>query len=418
MLENSGIALWKSLGFFDTDVGRSVRDQIKGKSSKLENLVDKTMIPAEKGDEITWARLWRACKLEVQDKQSLTGDELLKATAERFREVVYRTQVVDSTMTRSHMMRGNGTLSKMTTSFMSEPTVSYNMVMESTRQIAEDAKRLGMRVALRRNWKAAGRAYQAYIVSAVVTAIVESLYDALRDSDDDDYLDKVWKAFGGEKPETVKDGVLNVIFGLNGNLAGDINPIGKVPYLRDVVSILGGYSNGRMDTEAVANLKKAVDIWDEVIRLQTGDLDKATKTTYYGNMTTYGMIYPTAKALSQLTGLPGSAAMREIVTAWNSTVGAVWPNLKQRTYENKKLREAWENYGKDSGISYATMYQAVEAVKEIEGDKDADGNTISGSQKAKYVEYIRSLGLPRAQEKAVWEAAKVSSWSDKDTPWG
>lgn len=418
MLENSGIALWKSLGFFDTDVGRSVRDQIKGKSGKLENLVDKTMIPAEKGDEITWARLWRACKLEVQDKRSLTGDELLKATAERFREVVYRTQVVDSTMTRSHMMRGSGTLSKMTTSFMSEPTVSYNMVMESTRQIAEDAKRLGMRVALRRNWKVAGRAYQAYIVSAVVTAIVESLYDALRDSDDDDYLDKVWKAFGGEKPETVKDGILNVILGLNGNLAGDINPIGKVPYLRDVVSILGGYSNGRMDTEAAANLKKAVDIWDEVIRLQTGDLDKATKTTYYGNMTTYGMIYPTAKALSQLTGLPGSAAMREIVTAWNSTVGAVWPNLKQRTYENKKLREAWENYGKDSGISYATMYQAVEAVKEIEGDKDADGNTISGSQKAKYVEYIRSLGLPRAQEKAVWEAAKVSSWSDKGTPWG
>lgn len=418
MLENSGIALWKSLGFFDTDVGRSVRDQIKGKSSKIDDLVDKTMVPAEKGDEITWARLWRACKLEVQDKQSLTGDELLKATAERFREVVYRTQVVDSTMTRSHMMRGSGTFSKMTTSFMSEPTVSYNMVMESTRQIAEDAKRLGMRVALRRNWKVAGRAYQAYIVSAVVTAIVESLYDALRDSDDDDYLDKVWKAFGGEKPETVKDGILNVILGLNGNLAGDINPIGKVPYLRDVVSILGGYSNGRMDTEAVANLKKAIDIWAEVIRLQTGDLDKATKTTYYGNMTTYGMIYPTAKALSQLTGLPGSAAMREIVTAWNSTVGAVWPNLKQRTYENKKLREAWENYGKDSGISYATMYQAVEAVKEIEGDKDADGNTISGSQKAKYVEYIRSLGLPRAQEKAVWEAAKVSSWSDKGTPWG
>lgn len=418
MLENSGIALWKSLGFFDTDVGRSVRDQIKGKSGKLENLVDKTMIPAEKGDEITWARLWRACKLEVQDKQSLTGDELLKATAERFREVVYRTQVVDSTMTRSHMMRGSGTFSKMTTSFMSEPTVSYNMVMESTRQIAEDAKRLGMRVALRRNWKVAGRAYQAYIVSAVVTAIVESLYDALRDSDDDDYLDKVWKAFGGEKPETVKDGILNVIFGLNGNLAGDINPIGKVPYLRDVVSILGGYSNGRMDTEAVANLKKAVDIWDEVIRLQTGDLDKATKTTYYGNMTTYGMIYPTAKALSQLTGLPGSAAMREIVTVWNSTVGAAWPNLKQRTYEDKQLREAWEKYGKASGVSYAVMYRATQDTKDFESDKDADGNTISGSLKAKYVEYIRSLGLPRAQEKAVWEAAKVSSWSDKGTPWG
>ena len=418
MMENSGIALWKSLGFFDTDVGRSIRDQIKGKSSKIDDLVDKTMVPAEKGDEVTWARLWRACKLEVQDKQHLTGEELLNATAERFREVIYRTQVVDSTMTRSHAMRGSGTLTKMATSFMSEPTVSYNMVMESTRQIAEDAKRMGLRTAIRRNWKTAGRAYQAYIVSAIVTAIVESLYDALRDSDDDKYLDKVWKALGGEKPETVKDGILDVIFGLNGNLAGDINPIGKVPYLRDVVSILGGYSNGRMDTEAVANLKKAIDIWDEVIRLQTGDLDKATKTTYYGNMTTYGMIYPTAKALSQLTGLPGSAAMREVATAWNTTVGTVWPALKMRTYEDKKLREAWENYGKDSGVSYAVMYRAIQDLKEIESDRDADGNAISGSLKAKYVEYIRGMGLTRAQEKAVWEAAKNSSWSDKGTPWG
>ena len=418
MLENSGIALWKSLGFFDTDVGRSIRDQIKGKSSKVENLVDKTMVPAEKGDEVTWALLWRACKLEVQDKNHLAGEELLKATAERFREVVYRTQVVDSTMTRSHAMRGSGTLTKMATSFMSEPTVSYNMVMESTRQIAEDAKRVGLRPAIRRNWKTAGRAYQAYIVSAIVTAIVESLYDALRDSDDDKYLDKVWKALGGEKPETVKDGILDVVFGLNGNLAGDINPIGKVPYLRDVVSILGGYSNGRMDTEAVANLKKAIDIWDEVIRLQTGDLDKATKTTYYGNMTTYGMIYPTAKALSQLTGLPASAAMREVATAWNTTVGAAWPAMKMRTYEDKKLREAWQKYGKDSGVSYATVYRAIQDMKEFESDRDADGNAISGSLKAKYVEYIRGLGLTRAQEKAVWEAAKNSSWSDKGTPWG
>ena len=418
MMENSGIALWKSLGFFDTDVGRSIRDQIKSKSSKIDDLVDKTMVPAEKGDEVTWARLWRACKLEVQDKQHLTGEELLNATAERFREVIYRTQVVDSTMTRSHAMRGSGTLTKMATSFMSEPTVSYNMVMESTRQIAEDAKRMGLRTAIRRNWKTAGRSYQAYIVSAIVTAIVESLYDALRDSDDDKYLDKVWKALGGEKPETVKDGILDVIFGLNGNLAGDINPIGKVPYLRDVVSILGGYSNGRMDTEAVANLKKAIDIWDEVIRLQTGDLDKATKTTYYGNMTTYGMIYPTAKALSQLTGLPGSAAMREVATAWNTTVGTVWPALKMRTYEDKKLRKAWENYGKDSGVSYAVMYRAIQDLKEIESDRDADGNAISGSLKAKYVEYIRGMGLTRAQEKAVWEAAKNSSWSDKGTPWG
>ena len=418
LLEYSGIALWKEMGFFDTDIGHSLREQIKGKSGKLENLVDKTMIPAEWGDKLTWARLWRACKLEVQDKQSLTGDELLKATAERFREVVYRTQVVDSTMTRSHNMRAGSEWAKAVTAFMSEPTVSYNMVMESTRKTAEDAKRLGMRVAVKRNGKKLVRAYQAYILTEVASAIIESIADAFRDPDDDPFFQKFWTAFWGEKPESFRDAVLGIVLGTNGNLAGNLNPLGKIPLLKDALSALSGENVSRMDMEALTNTYKALAIWDETIRLENGSLDKATKTTYYGNMTTYGKLYQTSKALSQLSGLPVSSTMREAVTAWNNTVGAAWPNLKRRTYENKQLREAWEKYGKASGVSYAVMYRATQDTKDFESDKDADGNTISGSLKAKYVEYIRSLGLPRAQEKAVWEAAKVSSWSDKGTPWG
>lgn len=418
MLENSGIALWKSLGFFDTDVGRSIRDQIKGKSSKIEDLVDKTMVPAEKGDEVTWARLWRACKLEVQDKQHLTGEELLKATAERFREVIYRTQVVDSTMTRSHNMRAGSEWAKTVTAFMSEPTVSYNMVMESTRKTAEDAKRMGMRVAVKRNGKTLVRAFQAYVLTEVASAIIESLTDAFRDPDDDPFLEKFWTAFWGEKPESFRDAVLGIVLGTNGNLVGNLNLLGKIPLLKDALSALSGDDVSRMDMEALTNTYKALAIWDETIRLENGSLDKATKTTYYGNMTTYGKLYQTSKALSQLTGLPGSAAMREVATAWNTTVGTVWPALKMRTYEDKKLREAWENYGKASGVSYATIYRAIQDMKEFESDRDADGNAISGSLKAKYVEYIRGLGLTRAQEKAVWEAAKNSSWSDKGTPWG
>lgn len=418
MLENSGIALWKSLGFFDTDVGRSIRDQIKGKSSKIEDLVDKTMVPAEKGDEVTWARLWRACKLEVQDKQHLTGEELLKATAERFREVIYQTQVVDSTMTRSHNMRAGSEWAKTVTAFMSEPTVSYNMVMESTRKTAEDAKRMGMRVAVKRNGKILVRAAQAYVLTEVASAIIESLTDAFRDPDDDPFLEKFWTAFWGEKPESFRDAVLGIMLGTNGNLVGNLNLLGKIPLLKDALSALSGDDVSRMDMEALTNTYKALAIWDETIRLENGSLDKATKTTYYGNMTTYGKLYQTSKALSQLTGLPGSAAMREVATAWNTTVGAAWPTLKMRTYEDKKLREAWQKYGKDSGVSYATVYRAIQDMKEFESDRDADGNAVSGSLKAKYVDYIQGLGLTQAQEKAVWEAAKNSSWSDKGTPWG
>lgn len=401
MLKHSGIALWKDMGFFDTDVGRSIRDQIKGKGSKLEDLVDKSMAAAELGDKVTWARLWRACKLEVQEKQGLSGDELMKATAQRFRDVIYQTQVIDSTMTRSHMMRSSSTFSKMFTSFMSEPTVSYNLIMEGTRQILKDEKAMGLKTAIGRNWKAAGRAYQAYVVSALAAAVVESLADALRDDDDDTLWEKLWNAFGG----------------LHGNLASDLNPLNKLPYMRDVFAALDGYDNGRMDTEGLANAKKAYDILMESYRLATGQQDKATSTTYYGNMTTYGKVYQTFRAVSMLSGLPLSAATREVITTWNNTVGSVWPGMKRKTYESKKLREAYNSYAKPAGISYDTLSTAMEYVATLESDKDAKGKTVSGSLKAKYVAYIQSLGLTPSQQKAMWLALKNSTWSDKGTPW-
>ncbi len=553
MLENSGIALWKDMGFFDTDVGRSVRDQIKGKGSKLEKLVDKTMTAAEWGDKLTWARLWRACKLEVQEKQKLSGQALLEGTARRFREVVYQTQVVDSTMTRSDIMRSSSTFSKMFTSFMSEPTVSYNLVMEGTRQILKDKKAMGLKTAIGRNWKTAGRAYQAYVVSALAAAVVESLADALRDTDDDPLWEKLLDAFGG----------------WDGNLVSDLNPLNKLPVLREVFNAIDGRDNGRMDTEVWAAFKKAYDILMESYRLATGKQEKATATTYYGNMTTYGKVYQTFRAVSMLSGLPLSAATRELVTAWNNTAGLVWPGLKCRTYENKaekraraaysailsgdsdawteaykkweaellkdgnSAREArsaiygdlkklvrndyyegvktqaeseaimqkyfemngdetralvkrWEcywtegikyedmrslyetdrlsqeevvrlrktyggetadeaydkirywdfcieypqyddisetkankfyDYCEKAGIKAKRFYEAVCDTADYESDKDAEGKTVSGSLKAKYVAYIQSLSLTPSQQKAMWLALKNSTWSDKGTPW-
>lgn len=553
MLENSGIALWKDMGFFDTDVGRSVRDQIKGKGSKLEKLVDKSMTAAEWGDKLTWARLWRACKLEVQEKQKLSGQALLEGTARRFREVVYQTQVVDSTMTRSDIMRSSSTFSKMFTSFLSEPTVSYNLIMEGTRQILKDKKAMGLKTAIGRNWKAAGRAYQAYVVSALAAAVVESLADALRDTDDDPLWEKLLDAFGG----------------WDGNLVSDLNPLNKLPVLREVFNAIDGRDNGRMDTEVWAAFKKAYDILMESYRLATGKQEKATATTYYGNMTTYGKVYQTFRAVSMLSGLPLSATSRELVTAWNNTFGRVWPGLKCRTYENKaekraraaysailsgdsdawteaykkweaellkdgnSAREArsaiygdlkklvrndyyegaktqaeaetlmqqyfgmngdethalakrWEcywtegikyedmrslyetdrlsqeevvrlrktygsetadeaydkirywdfcieypqyddisetkankfyDYCEKAGIKAKRFYEAVCDTADYESDKDAEGKTVSGSLKAKYVAYIQSLGLTPSQQKAMWLALKNSTWSDKGTPW-
>lgn len=365
MLENSGIALWKDMGFFDTDVGRSVRDQIKGKGSKLEKLVDKSMTAAEWGDKLTWARLWRACKLEVQEKQKLSGQALLEGTARRFREVVYQTQVVDSTMTRSDIMRSSSTFSKMFTSFLSEPTVSYNLVMEGTRQILKDKKAMGLKTAIGRNWKTAGRAYQAYVVSALAAAVVESLADALRDTDDDPLWEKLLDAFGG----------------WDGNLVSDLNPLNKLPVLREVFNAIDGRDNGRMDTEVWAAFKKAYDILMESYRLATGKQEKATATTYYGNMTTYGKVYQTFRAVSMLSGLPISATSRELVTAWNNMAGLVWPGLKCRTYENKAEKRARAAY---SAILSGDSDAWTEAYKKWEAELLKDGNSAREARSAIY----------------------------------
>lgn len=554
MLARSGIGLWKSMGMFDTDVGRSIRDQIKGKGSAVESLVDKTMVLAEKGDSITWARLWRACKLEVADKQHLSGEQLLDATAKRFREVIYRTQVIDSTMTRSHMMRSGSTFAAIFTSFMSEPTVSYNLIMTASEKIWEDTKKYGAKMAVKRNWKTAGRAWQAYILSAVASAMVEALADAWRDPGDDKDTQKLLNAF-------------------RDNLGSDLNPLNKLPGLRDIFSIFEGYDTNRTDMAAFSNLNKAIAIWKETIQLANGTIDEATDTTYHGNMTIYGKVYKTAQALSQLSGLPVSATMREAQALWNNTVGRWAPGLKQKTYDNEKQRliqkagtamwngdkDAWQDayaaleqymladgkskreaesavysemrkavkdsylageltetearqklvdflgsdaekaaqqvtswkngsefakeagfeygemrsayetgriqkseavrlrqkyggetqdeaeskvrywdfcieypqyddisearankyydYCRQAGVGVAAYYKAAQYTAAIVSEKDEDGNSVSGSVKRQYVEYIQSLGLSAAQQKALWQALKNATWSDKGTPW-
>ena len=554
MLARSGIGLWKSMGMFDTDVGRSIRDQTKGKGSAVESLVDKTMVLAEKGDSITWARLWRACKLEVADKQHLSGEQLLDATAKRFREVIYRTQVIDSTMTRSHMMRSGSTFAAIFTSFMSEPTVSYNLIMTASEKIWEDTKKYGAKMAVKRNWKTAGRAWQAYILSAVASAMVEALADTWRDPGDDKDTQKLLNAF-------------------RDNLGSDLNPLNKLPGLRDIFSIFEGYDTNRTDMAAFSNLNKAIAIWKETIQLADGTIDEATDTTYHGNMTIYGKVYKTAQALSQLSGLPVSATMREAQALWNNTVGRWAPGLKQKTYDNEKQRliqkagtamwngdkDAWQDayaaleqymladgkskreaesavysemrkavkdsylageltetearqklvdflgsdaekaaqqvtswkngsefakevgfeygemrsayetgriqkseavrlrqkyggetqdeaeskvrywdfcieypqyddisearankyydYCRQAGVGVAAYYKAAQYTAAIVSEKDEDGNSVSGSVKRQYVEYIQSLGLSAAQQKALWQALKNATWSDKGTPW-
>lgn len=318
---HSGIALWKQMGFYDTNIGRGVRDQIKNSAGVKDWIVEKAMLGAEWGDRLTWGHLWNACKAEVRDKQKLTGDALLKATAERFREVVYSTQVVDSTMTRSQAMRATGVYGAVSTAFMSEPTMSYNLLLKAYTDYTAELRATGDKKEAWRNASGkVARALAAYLVSAAVSGLFESIVDACRD--DDEYatwLEKYLSALIGAK---YKDGKFSGVNQLESNLFMDVDILSKLPILKDFVSLASGYSNGRMDTEWIKNLIDAYRIWDETIKLDIGKLDKPTDVTYNGNMTLYGKIYKTLKAFSQIAGLPANNTVRDVIMLWNTIAGA------------------------------------------------------------------------------------------------
>lgn len=319
---HSGIALWKQMGFYDTNIGRGVRDQIKNSAGVKDWIVEKAMLGAEWGDRLTWGHLWNACKAEVRDKQKLTGDALLKATAERFREVVYSTQVVDSTMTRSQAMRATGVYGAVSTAFMSEPTLSYNLLLKAYTDYTAELRATGDKKEAWRNASGkVARALAAYLVSAAASGLAESIVDACRD--DDEYatwLEKYLSALIGAK---YKDGKFSGVNPLKSNLFMDVDILSKLPILKDFVSLASGYSNGRMDTEWIKNLIDAYRIWDETIKLDIGKLDKPTDVTYNGNMTLYGKIYKTLKAFSQIAGLPANNTVRDVIMLWNTIAGAV-----------------------------------------------------------------------------------------------
>lgn len=319
---HSGIALWKQMGFYDTNIGRGVRDQIKNSAGVKDWIVEKAMIGAEWGDRLTWGHLWNACKAEVRDKQKLTGDALLKATAERFREVVYSTQVVDSTMTRSQAMRATGVYGAVSTAFMSEPTMSYNLLLKAYTDYTAELRATGDKKEAWRNASGkVARALAAYLVSAAVSGLFESIVDACRD--DDEYATWLEKYLGALIGAKYKDGKISGVNPLKSNLFMDVDILSKLPILKDFVSLASGYSNGRMDTEWIKNLIDAYRIWDETIKLETGKLDEPTDVTYNGNMTLYGKIYKTLKAFSQIAGLPANNTVRDVIMLWNTIAGAV-----------------------------------------------------------------------------------------------
>lgn len=255
------IAVWKDWGYFDINTGRQMKDVLLSSDTMMEKVKQAAMAGAGKADSFAWARLWNAVEAETKDKRpglKPGTDEFYRAVASRFGEIIDGTQVVDGLLQRSQIMRSPDALTKMSTSFMGEPTKTYNMFVNAV----YDLRNAEGKDALKKAKRGLARTTTALVVSFAVNAVMQSIVDALRDDDKErDYWEKMLTAYTGftGDEETFLD-YWNSFW--SGNLEANFNPMGYLPYFKDMLSIAQGYDVSRMDMEPISK------VWDAAVNMK------------------------------------------------------------------------------------------------------------------------------------------------------
>lgn len=267
------IASIKDTAGFDQSSRYSIAQNVYGgEGGVMEWLNDKSGWAAGKADAVTWGAIWNACEWTVVNEGGYEkgSDAFFSRVAQVFTEVIDQSQVVDGIMQRAPVMRKPDLLMKQATAFMGEPLKALNMFMRSY-----DAWRFEQDTPKRSAaMKKMTRTIGAVLVTDVVNALVQSIMDAFRDDDKDKgyrerYLEKL-TGFTGDKE---KDTFLNVLWG--SNIWDNIDPMGRIPFAKDVKSIMQGFTVNRMDSDVVETLVSAAKMFLRSTQ------DEGKKTTLY-----------------------------------------------------------------------------------------------------------------------------------------
>lgn len=285
MLEHCPIAYWKSMGFNQVDMARDIEDIMMNMEwSRLDVL---TMSIYGALDNYTWSKIWKAIKAEQKDlhpEVEYESDEFWELCNERAIEVFDKTQVVDSVFHRSDVMRSDNLLIKSITSFMSEPTTTFNM-LRSNLMRANDLRVQGKG---KEAFKLTGRTLGVYIANAFACAMAAAIADAIlkkQTGDDDDEENKSFIEFW----------LANTIV----NFKNNVSPLNLMPITRDFSSFADGWGTKNMFEEGIAL------VIEDAVAIKNKATDPAsTKKTWEE------LITELAKDSSYLTGIPVKNFMR------------------------------------------------------------------------------------------------------------
>lgn len=283
------IAQWKDWGFYRMDTSRQMKDIMFNTDSTKQRFVNATMILAEKGDQLAWNRLWRACEYECMDQHpdlKEGTEEFYKQVGKRFSEVVDKTQVVDSILHRTQIMRSQSEINQLATSFMAEPLKTYDMLYRAaadlknayTADIKDNEKKTELRKKTRNK---AVRAATVFVLTGVATSIAASAVDMLRDDDRD------------------KNSKEKYIDSLKSNIFDNLNLLNNIPWVKEIPSIIAGYTPTRAD---LSGFEDMIYAWNQIKKLKDG-------TSKYTPQ--YVAVY-TAQMASKLTGIPIKSLTRDM----------------------------------------------------------------------------------------------------------
>lgn len=365
MKKHCSIAQWKSYGFYNTDVARDMKDIMMGES----NLVDDVFMGTYgKADDWTWANIWKAVKKEVEAKNpnlKKGSDEYWQKVNERASYVYDRTQVVDSVFHRSQIMRNKGTFEKMATSFMAEPTKTYNLlrteIITAKRELTEGKKKEAT--------KRVSGILGVYLLANMTTAMAAAIADAMRGAGGDDEEDKgnFGQRWWAHSISNFKD---------------NANPLNMIPFAKDVVSMYSGYDVARMDMQGISKLLKVQSMWE-------GLADGSSKYTY-GHV-----IRTTAETMSYFTGVPVKNILRDVEGLAKSTAEAFGAGTAV------KFQVAKWTYTLDEASKNRTTFLYLYYEAQADGDK-ALANEI--------YRYMRNQGVT---DKYIKDKTRRKNWEAK-----
>lgn len=336
----SQIAQWKDWGYFEINTGRSLRELVVGTESTIGKIRNAMMWAAGAADSATWGYLWNAVENETADlhPELAKGSEAFyKATAERFGQIIDRTQVVDSVLHRTQIMRSSKARHKEATNFMGEPSKIYNMVARSIVDLSNAKTDAEKKAAI----KSTARTVAALTASFALNALVQSVIDGLRDDDrDKGYWEKFAENYFGITGE--EDSAAEVWQNFwSANLWQNFNPFGYLPYVKDVMSLIQGYSVDRSDMASVTEIINAMRQFAKSI---AGD----------GQKTVWATGFEALAKVADLLGIPVSNIKRDAVAILNTILNEL--DLFELQYELDKIVYSEENA---SGVFFGDIYRAM-----------------------------------------------------------